>query len=161
MPYETASNAAGGRAMADWGSGYVVDKVYVHDFCRVQTPPMLALAALCGGAQTLGGAGEPLAYCDLGCGQGYTANLIAAANPATQVIGVDFNPSHIANARALAGAAGLANADFREASFEDISADPGMPQFDIIAMHGAFSWISPQNRHALVELIARRLKPGG
>ena len=30
------------------------------------------------------------------------ANLIAAANPAARVLGVDFNPSHIANARALA-----------------------------------------------------------
>ena len=147
--------------MADWGSGYVTDKAYVHDFCRVQTPPMLALAALSGGVAAPGGAGEALAYCDLGCGQGYTANLIAAANPAAQVLGVDFNPSHIANARALANAAGLSNVDFREASFEDIAADPTTPQFDVMAMHGVFSWISAQNRHALVALIARRLKPGG
>jgi SAM-dependent methyltransferase len=151
----------GEAAMADWGSGYVTDKAYVHDFCRTQTPPMLALAALSGGVQGHGGAGEALAYCDLGCGQGYTANLIAAANPAAQVLGVDFNPSHIANARALANAAGLSNVDFREASFEDIAADPATPQFDIMAMHGVFSWISAPNRRALVALIARRLKPGG
>ncbi len=147
--------------MADWGSGYVTDTAYVHDFCRVQTPPMLALAALCGGVEAPGGAGEALAYCDLGCGQGYTANLIAAANPAVQVLGVDFNPSHIANARALASAAGLSNVAFREASFEDLAADPTMPQFDIMAMHGVFSWISAQNRRALVTLIGKRLKPGG
>jgi SAM-dependent methyltransferase len=147
--------------MADWGSGYITDKAYVHDFCRVQTPPMLALAALTGGVPAPGGAGEPLAYCDLGCGQGYTANLIAAANPAAQVLGVDFNPSHVANARALAGAARLSNVSFSEASFEDIAADPATPQFDVMAMHGVFSWISAQNRRALVALIARRLKPGG
>lgn len=147
--------------MADWGSGYVTDRAYVHDFCRTQTPTMLALAALSGGAQPLGLAGEALAYCDLGCGQGYTANLIAAANPAAQVLGVDFNPSHVANARALAKAAGLSNVDFREASFEDIAADPTTPPFDIMAMHGVFSWISAQNRRALVALIAQRLKPGG
>jgi SAM-dependent methyltransferase len=147
--------------MADWGSGYVTDTAYVHDFCRVQTPPMLALAALSGGVEAPGGAGEALSYCDLGCGQGYTANLIAAANPAVQVLGVDFNPSHIANARALAGAAELSNVAFREASFEDLAADPTMPQFDIMAMHGVFSWISPQNRRALVALIGKRLKPGG
>ncbi len=147
--------------MADWGSGYVTDKTYVHDFCRAQTPPMLALAALSGGVEALGGAGEAFAYCDLGCGQGYTANLIAAANPAAHVLGVDFNPSHIANARALADAAGLSNVEFREASFEDIAADPTTPQFEIMAMHGVFSWISPQNRRALVALIAKCLKPGG
>ena len=39
--------------MADWGSGYVTDTAYVHDFCRVQTPPMLALAALSGGVEAL------------------------------------------------------------------------------------------------------------
>lgn len=147
--------------MADWGSGYITDKAYVHDFCRVQTPPMLALAALTGGLQAAGGSDERLAYCDLGCGQGYTANLIAAANPAAQVLGVDFNPSHVANARALAGAAKLSNVTFREASFEDIAADAALPQFDIVAMHGVFSWISAHNRRALVAFIARQLKPGG
>jgi SAM-dependent methyltransferase len=147
--------------MADWGSGYITDTAYVHDFCRVQTPPMLALAALSGGVEATGGAGEAIAYCDLGCGQGYTANLIAAANPAAQVLGVDFNPSHIANARALASAARLSNVAFREASFEEIAADPAVPQFDIMAMHGVFGWISAQNRSALVALIGKRLKPGG
>jgi SAM-dependent methyltransferase len=147
--------------MADWGSGYITDVNYVHDFCRVQTPPMLALAALSGGVEASGGAGEALAYCDLGCGQGYTANLIAAANPAARVLGVDFNPSHIANARALANAAGLSNVDYREASFKQLAADPTTPQFDIMAMHGIFSWISAENRRALVALIADRLKPGG
>jgi SAM-dependent methyltransferase len=147
--------------MSDWGAGYITDKAYVHDFCRVQTPPMLALAALSGGVLASGGSGEPIAYCDLGCGQGYTANLIAAANPEARVLGVDFNPSHVANARALAGAAGLSNAEFREASFADLAADPTVPEFDIIAMHGVFSWISRENRRAVVELIGRRLKAGG
>src|SRR5258708_24311155 len=108
--------------MADWGSGYITDKTYVHDFCRVQTPPMLALAALTGGVQAPGAAGEPLTYCDLGCGQGYTANLIAAANPAAQVLGVDFNPSHVANARALASAAGPAHVSFPQPRLEGIAA---------------------------------------
>jgi SAM-dependent methyltransferase len=147
--------------MADWGSGYITDETYVHDFCRVQAPAMLALAALAGGVEAPGGAGEPLAYCDLGCGQGYTANLIAAANPATRVLGVDFNPSHVANGRALARAAGLSNVEFREASFEEFADDSSLPPFDIMAMHGVFGWISAQNRRALVALIGRQLKPGG
>src|SRR5271163_3004505 len=104
--------------MDDWGSGYVTDVSYVHDFCRVQTPPMLALAALAGGVSAPGGSGEPIVYCDLGCGQGYTANLVAAANPNARVFGFDFNPSHIANARALARESGLSNAEFSETSFE-------------------------------------------
>src|ERR1700692_1400171 len=99
--------------MAGWDSGYVTDNPYVHDFCRVQVPPMLAFAALSGGVEAPGGAGESLDYCDLGSGQGYTAALLGAANPGARVLGVDFNPSHIANARALAAASSLSNVELR------------------------------------------------
>ncbi|MGA8900271.1 MAG: class I SAM-dependent methyltransferase, partial [Bradyrhizobium sp.] len=78
--------------MTDWGGGYVTDTAYVHDFCRVQTPAMVALAALAGDVAAPGSLGEPLVYADLGCGQGYTTNLVAAANPAARVYGFDFNP---------------------------------------------------------------------
>ena len=76
------------------------------------------------------------------------------------MLGVDFNPSHVVNARTLASAAGLSNAEFREASFEDLAADATLPEFDIISMHGVFSWISDDNGRALVELIGKRLKAG-
>lgn len=151
----------GRKIMSDWGSGYVTDTAYVHDFCRVQVPPMLALAALTGGVAAFGGSGDPLIYCDLGCGQGYTANLLAAANPTARVFGFDFNPSHIANARTLAGAAGLRNVEFREASFEELSHDPTLPEFDVMCMHGVYGWISADNRRVLVSLIRTKLKPGG
>ncbi len=147
--------------MADWGSGYVIDTAYVHDFCRVQTPSMVALSALAGGVAAPGGSGEALVYGDIGSGQGYTANLVAAANPAARVFGFDFNPSHIANARALAGTAGLANVAFREASFEELSRDSTLPEFDVMCMHGVYSWVSADNRRALVSLMRAKLKPGG
>jgi SAM-dependent methyltransferase len=147
--------------MADWGSGYVTDTAYVHDFCRVQTPAILSLAALSKGVAVPGGRGEPLAYCDLGCGQGFTANLVAAANPQAEVFAVDFNPAHIAGARALASVAGLDNVQFREAGFDELLADAAVPDFDIVCLHGVYSWISPANRQAVVALVRRRLKSGG
>jgi len=147
--------------MTDWGGGYVTDTAYVHDFCRVQTPPMVALAALAGGVTAPGSSGEPLVYADLGCGQGYTTNLVAAANPAARVYGFDFNPSHVANARALASASALTNVEFREASFDELLRDPLLPEFDIMCMHGVYGWVSPENRRALVSLIRTRLTPGG
>jgi SAM-dependent methyltransferase len=147
--------------MADWGSGYVTDTPYVHDYCAVQTPAMLSLAALSAGVEAAGGAGEPLAYCDLGCGQGFTAQLIAAANPAAVVTGYDFNPGHIAGAQAMAQAGGLSNVAFHEASFDELAGAAAGPGFDIIAAHGVFSWVSPANRRALVAFVAKRLKPGG
>ncbi|MGO8738106.1 class I SAM-dependent methyltransferase [Rhodoblastus sp.] len=147
--------------MSDWGSGYITDAAYVHDFCRVQTPPMLSLAALAAGVEAPGGTGEPLVYCDLGCGQGFTANLIAAAQPQTRVCGYDFNPSHIANARALARDAGSENIEFVETGFAELAEDATTPEFDVIALHGVYSWIGAENRRAIVRFIARRLRPGG
>ena len=147
--------------MADWGSGYVTDTAYVHDFCRVQIPALVSFAALAKGVAAPGGLGEPLAYCDLGCGQGLTANLVAAANPRTEVFAADFNPTHIAGARDLARAAGLKNIAFREADFAELLNDPSVPEFDIICLHGVYSWISAENRKTIVALIRRRLKSGG
>ena len=147
--------------MADWGAGYVTDTAYVHDFCRVQTPAILSLAALSRSVAAAGGRGEPLSYCDLGCGQGFTANLVAAANPRAEVFGADFNPTHIAGARALADAAALKNVRFREAGFDEFAQDTALPDFDIICLHGVYSWISPENRRTVVGLIRRRLKSGG
>jgi 2-polyprenyl-3-methyl-5-hydroxy-6-metoxy-1,4-benzoquinol methylase len=63
-----------------------------------------------------------LTYCDLGCGQGFTANLVAAASPRAEVFAADFNPTHIASARDLASAAGAAH-QFREAAFEELLRD--------------------------------------
>jgi SAM-dependent methyltransferase len=147
--------------MADWGAGYVTDTAYVHDFCRVQTPAILSLAALSRNVAAAGGRGEPLSYCDLGCGQGFTANLVAAANPRAEVFAADFNPTHIAGARALAAAAALENVVFREAGFDELERDTTLPEFDIICLHGVYSWISPENRRTVVSLIRRRLKSGG
>jgi SAM-dependent methyltransferase len=118
--------------MAEWGSGYVTDTAYVYDFCRVQTPAVLSFAALSKGVAAPGGLGEPFIYCDLGCGQGFTANLVAAANPRAEVFAADFNPAHIAGAHSLASAAGLNNVVFREADFDELLHDPSLPSFDII-----------------------------
>jgi SAM-dependent methyltransferase len=148
-------------SMSEWGSGYVTDTAYVHDFCRVQTPTILSFAALAKGVAAPGLEGEPLTYCDLGCGQGFTANLVAAANPAAEVFAADFNPTHIAGARSLAAAAGMNNIVFREADFEELLHDSSLPDFDIICMHGVYSWISAQHRQTIVAFIRRRLKPAG
>jgi SAM-dependent methyltransferase len=147
--------------MADWGSGYVTDTAYVHDYCRAQTPPILSFAALCKGVVAAGASGDAIRYCDLGCGQGFTANIIAAANPRTGVFAADFNPTHITGARGLARAAGLKNIEFREADFAELLNDTSLPEFDVIALHGVYSWVSAENRRTIVAFIRRRLKSGG
>lgn len=152
--------------MSDWGAGYVTDVEYLPGFYREQAPAHMALACL------LGGTAPPdlppdFAYCDLGCGAGRTTAVLAAANPAARFYGVDFHPAHIARAQRLAKRAGLDNAAFIEAGFADLAHGdgggdgPALPAFDVVALHGVYAWISPDNRAALVRLLARIVKPGG
>ncbi len=44
---------------------------------------------------------------------------------------------------------------------EAVHLPPGLPEFDVIALHGVWSWVSETNRSVIVDLIRRRLAPGG
>jgi SAM-dependent methyltransferase len=146
--------------MTKWSSGYVSDIHYTYGFYRELTSNLLGLA-------TLVSAGvdwhQPQSVvCELGCGQGFSANLLSAANPGVETHAVDFNPAQIAGARALATEAGITNVVFHEVGFADLSINAELPRhFDLIALHGVWSWISAENRHTLVTFIRERLKPGG
>ncbi|AHD00122.1 class I SAM-dependent methyltransferase [Leisingera methylohalidivorans] len=147
--------------MTDWTSGYVAGIDYTHDFHSQLTPALLGFGAMSQGHRhALDGGG--ITYCELGCGQGFSANLLAAANPHIDFHAMDFSPSHIAGARELAQEAALENVHFHERSFADFDAAPGLPQvFDIIALHGVFSWVSEENRQHITRFISQRLRPGG
>ncbi len=146
--------------MTSWSSGYVTDIGYTYGVYRELVPALLSFAALSAGIAAPDPAG-PLRYCELGCGQGFSANLLAAANPGIEFHATDFNPTHIAGAMELAAAAGTPNVRFYDRSFADFGAEPGLPEFDIIALHGVYSWVSAENRRHIVKFIKDRLKIGG
>ena len=50
---------------------------------------------------------------------------------------------------------------FREADFAELLHDVSLPSFDIICLHGVYSWISAENRQTIVAFARQRLKPGG
>lgn len=147
--------------MAGWSSGYIVDVGYTHGFYRELTPSLLGFMAFLQGVQPPDLSAPSLAYCELGCGQGFSTNLLAAANPHIQFHATDFNPAHIVGARALAQSARLGNVHFYDDSFAEFLNRRDLPDFDFIALHGIYSWISPENRRTIVEFIRERLKPGG
>lgn len=99
-------------------------------------------------------------YCDLGCGNGVTVNLLAASFPEATFYGIDFNPEHIANARALAQKAGLENVTFLDASFSEMLSYE-LPNFDYIALHGVYSWVNGEIRQQIRDVVDRFLNPGG
>lgn len=148
--------------MARWDHGYVTDVVYTSNFYRETTPVWLATAALLLGHRPPS-VSAPFRYADLGCGNGFTALTVAATSPQAEVWGFDFNPAHVEAARDLASRAGLTNAHFVETSFADLAELPreGLPEFDFMVSHGVISWITPENRRAMLAVIRQRLRPGG
>jgi SAM-dependent methyltransferase len=142
-----------------WTEGYVADVDYTYGYYRELTPAILSTALLLKGIRA---PSTPLTYCELGCGQGYSANIIAAANPDIQVFATDFNPNQIANALALAQEGKVSNVHFFDASFKEFGQHPDVPKtFDIICLHGIYSWIGPEVRKQVVEFIRTHLRPGG
>ncbi len=148
--------------MAGWDDGYVTDVVYTTNFYREITPVWLATTALLLG-QRPPDLTRPFRYADLGCGHGFTALVVAATCPEAEVWAFDFNPAHIEWATRLAASAGLTNVRFVEASFADLAERPdaALPSFDVMVSHGVRSWISPENRRLMLEVIRQRLVAGG
>lgn len=149
------------EAMINWNLGYVSDLEYTYGFYPELTPSLLELAMLAT-KRPIGEVARPIAYCELGCGQGLSMNLLAAANPHIEFHATDFNPAQIAGARRLAAEAELPNVTFYDTSFSDFADETGLPeQFDIIALHGIYSWVNKDLRAAIVDFIAHKLKVGG
>lgn len=148
--------------MSGWSGGYISDIDYLPWFFALQAPTHLGLALGIAGVEHAMSR-EDFAFCDLGCGVGLTAGAIAASNPRARVWGIDFNPGHIALARALADEAGLANVTYLEADFADLAdaPPPDMPAFDCVSLHGVWAWVSDATRAAIVRFLARHVKPGG
>ncbi len=146
---------------SNWSNGYVADITYSHGYYHELAPSFLRFALLLNGLGN--GGADPdtgtYTYCELGYGQGVSANLHAAANPRGRFWGTDFNPEHALFARSLAQQAGI-QADWMAASFEDLL-EADLPSFDFITLHGVWSWIDSAARHAIVEFMRRRLKVGG
>lgn len=128
--------------------------VHVHR----ETAPSWIRAATIALGQRADAVDRPLRYLDLGCGMGLGAALLAAANPRDHFTGIDLNPAHIAEGRALAG--DLPNLHLAVGDFTRVAEEDG-PPFDLIVAHGVYSWIAPEQQAALRRIVARRLAPGG
>jgi predicted O-methyltransferase YrrM len=142
--------------------GYYSSVTYPVEFHRQYTPVWLTLASvLCGYRPRP--LDRPFRWCDIGCGQGFTALGVASLYPHAEVFGFDYNPSHIENASRLAAEAGLSNVIFSDSSFEDLAtaAPNTWPKMDFIVLHGVWSWISPVQRRHVLSFITRHLAPGG
>lgn len=146
-----------------WTEGYVSNIDYTHGYYSELSPGRLQFAALAAGYDVLpheiASAPEALSYLELGFGQGLSVNIHAAAT-AGRFWATDFNPSHAANAQSLATVS-AAELKVLDDSFGELATRSDLPEFDIIALHGIWSWISDTNRRLIVDIAKRHLKAGG
>lgn len=145
----------------NWSSGYVTDLSYTHGFYKEMGPALLRFAAVARSTRANTRSGDKTTYCELGSGQGMTSNILAAANPDIEFYATDFNPQQIYNAQAIASAANLKNAHFFDDSFSEFDKRNDLPQFNVISLHGIYSWIAKEHRDTIIHFIEKRLKPGG
>ena len=143
----------------DWKDGYVAGIEYVQSFHHGMGPSSLNFVLMMSGIEPVV-LSNGFTYCELGCGQGDSLNLLAACHPEGDFHAVDSNAAHIGNARGLALKADLKNTNFWEADFAVLGELP-LPEFDFITLHGVYSWVNADKRRHIVEFIRKRLKPGG
>lgn len=141
--------------MADWTDGYVADVGYTFGYYTELNPLRLKLAFLNAGLAFP----EVGSACELGFGQGVSANVHAAAS-VIRWWGTDFNPTQAALAQEM-GAASGSSVNLTDQSFTEFCDRSDLPDFDFIGLHGIWSWISDDNRKVIVDFIRRKLKVGG
>jgi SAM-dependent methyltransferase len=139
--------------------GYAADIPYLRDFKPMLAPAWLDHVALVAGVEPPARQ-NGFAWCDLGCGQGVTATILASTHQKGVFHGIDAMRAHIDHARRLASAAVIPNLQFHAVDFA-AAIDLELPQFDYIAAHGVYTWIDRDAQDALRRFIERHLKPGG
>jgi SAM-dependent methyltransferase len=139
--------------------GYVTDVPYVPLVIQHLAPAWLDHVAVISGMMPPTRK-EGFAWCDLGCGQGTTAVILAATHPCGRFHGIDAMPEHTDRGRRFAAEGEVGNVIFHTADFAT-AGQLELPNFDYIVAHGVYSWVGPQVRTDMRSFIDSRLKPGG
>lgn len=141
--------------MKDWTEGYIAEIGYLFEYFNELNPLRYRLAFLNQGIVLP----EVSTACELGFGQGISVNIHSVASN-VDWWGTDFNPSQAEFARSLGQESGK-KIHLSDESFEDFCIRDDLPEFDFIAMHGIWTWISDKNRAIISDFIRRKLKVGG
>lgn len=145
--------------MIDVQTDYVIDTPYTWDFFPTLSPTILRYVALLRGAPAPD-LSKAFNFCELGCGNGLTSNVLAACFPQSTFIAVDLNPQHIANGQKTAQHCGIENIEFLNRRFDALLGED-LPMFDVVALHGVYTWVTPTVRQDILRVLGRFLKPTG
>lgn len=139
-----------------WNAGYVTDINYTFGYYADLNPVRVGYSLTAAGlvTPTIRNA------CELGFGQGLSVAIHAAAQPDIKWWGTDFNPAQAGFAQELAAFSG-SGARLYDQAFAEFCARDDLPEFEFIALHGIWSWISDENRAVIVDFVRRKLAVGG
>ncbi len=144
---------------ADTQTSYVQDVTFGSDYVQALQPALLSYVAAASGFEAPDASGA-FSYLELGCSDGKTLNGLAASNPDSRFVGIDFNAHHIELARADAQSANLQNVEYHQADFRDFG-KLGLARFDFAAINGAYSWLDPGAENAVHTIIDTCLNDNG
>ena len=138
---------------------YITDVAYAARFYDVLSPSTLAYVTALGGYAPPA-LDQPFRYCELGCGNGFSTNILAGCYPHAEFVALDAHEGHIEDARVLAAEGGLRNATFLRENFTRLG-ELDLPEFDFITFQGVWSWVGDDIRETLAAFLAAKLRPGG
>jgi SAM-dependent methyltransferase len=139
-----------------WNAGYVTDVNYTYGYYGELNADRAVFALQSVGIKppTIRNA------CELGFGQGLSIAIHSATQPHVQWWGTDFNPSQAAFAQEMVAQAGT-SAKLYDQAFAEFCTRDDLPEFEFIALHGIWTWISDENRAVVVDFVRRKLAVGG
>lgn len=141
--------------MSDWSEGYVSAVDYTLGYYSEMNPENIRFIFAHQGLKCP----DVGTACELGFGMGLST-AIHAAGSVTQWVGTDFLPNQALFAQELVDKA-ESDAFMFDQAFDEFAARDDLPDFDFIALHGIWSWVSDENRQIIVDFVRRKLKVGG
>ena len=96
---------------------------------------------------------------EIGFGKGISISMHAATST-TKWMGTEFNPSLVNTAKRVAKECNI-DAELTSESLEEFARRTDLPKFDLICLHGVWSWISDRDQESIIDIADRHLKDGG
>lgn len=141
-----------------WNNGCFTDINYAASYQYNLSPANLELCLLFAGKKNLTHS-KKIRYLEFGFGHGLSLSIHAAVCDG-EFWGVDFNPNFAVMADQLAQASEV-DLKICNSSFKEFSERKDLPDFDIIVMHGVWSWVSQANQEIVIDFLKRKLSVGG
>ena len=138
-----------------WNEGYVSEIEYIYGYYNELNPLRVNLSLISAGIKPP----EIKNACELGFGQGLSL-VSHAASFNINWYGNDFNPHQAAFASEISKEIDPKVA-ISDEDFSTFCSRDDLPNFNFIALHGIWSWISQRNQSIIVDFIKRKLNVGG